>query len=82
MITCRELVECLCDYVSDELPPERRDHVEKHLHICPPCRAYVQSYLVVIKLTRLLPAAPPPPALVEKLSAALAHHQQRPAAGA
>jgi anti-sigma factor RsiW len=80
MITCRELVECLCDYVSNELPPERRDHVDKHLQTCPACRAYLQSYLVVIKLTSLLPAAPPPPALAQKLSAALAH-QQRPAPG-
>lgn len=79
MISCRELVELLCDYVSDELSPERRDHVEKHLSHCPSCAAYLQSYTAVIQLTRLLPAAPLPPRLAQRLSAALA--RQRPAPG-
>jgi anti-sigma factor RsiW len=77
MITCRELVELLCDYVSDELPPERRDHVTQHLRHCPSCAAYHDSYTVVVKLTRLLPAAPLPPQLAQRLAALAA--QQRPA---
>jgi len=76
MISCRELVELLGDYVSDELPPERRDHVEQHLHRCPSCAAYVQSYTSVIRLTRALPPAPLPPGLVQRLNNALG--QQRP----
>jgi len=80
MISCRELVELLCDYVSDELPPERRDHVEDHLGECHSCAAYLHSYTTVIKLTRLLPAAPLPPQLARRLAAALAA-QQRPAPG-
>ena len=77
MISCRELVELLCDYVSDELPPERRDHVEKHVTHCPSCAAYLQSYAVVVQLTRSLPAAPLPPRLVRRL-ADLLGAQQRP----
>ena len=79
MISCRELVELLCDYVSDELPPERRDHVEQHLGRCPSCDAYLQTYTSVIRMTRSLPAAPLPPGLVRRLTDALG--QQRPAAG-
>jgi anti-sigma factor RsiW len=79
MISCRELVELLCDYVSDELPPERRDHVDQHLRHCPSCAAYLQSYTSVIQMTRSLPAAPLPPGLVQRLSDALA--RQRPAPG-
>ncbi len=80
MISCRELVELLCDYVSDELPPERRDHVEQHAAHCPSCAAYLQSYTVVVELTRQLPAAPLPERLARRLAAVLAA-QQRPATG-
>jgi anti-sigma factor RsiW len=80
MISCRELVELLCDYVSDELPPERRDHVDQHAATCPSCAAYIHSYVVVVKLTRRLPDAPLPAGLAHRLSVALAA-QQRPAAG-
>ena len=80
MISCRELVELLCDYVSDELPPQRRDHVEQHLAHCPACAAYLQSYIAVIQLSSRLPAAPLPPQLARRLSDALAAHH-RPAPG-
>ena len=66
MISCRELVEHLGDYVSNELSPQRRDHVEEHLDHCPACAAYVQSYTVLIQLTRALPPAPLPPTLVQR----------------
>src|SRR5262249_50141416 len=80
MISCRELVELLCDYVSDELSTERRDHVDHHVRHCPSCAAYLHSYTVVIQLTRSLPAAPLPPRLAQRLTAALAAHR-RPATG-
>jgi anti-sigma factor RsiW len=78
MITCRELVELLGDYVSDELPPHRRDHVDTHLRHCPSCAAYYHSYTAVIQLSRQLPAAPLPPQVVQRLSSAF---HQRPATG-
>ena len=77
MISCRELVELLCDYVSNELPPQRRDHVDQHVACCPSCAAYFQSYSVVVRLTRRLPDAPLPTALAQRLAAALAA-QRRP----
>ncbi len=79
MISCRELAELLCDYVSDELPPGRRDHVDQHVAHCPSCAAYVQSYSLVVRLTRQLPAAPLPAGLAQRLAALAA--RQRPAAG-
>jgi anti-sigma factor RsiW len=70
MISCRELVGLLCDYVSDELSPERRDHVDHHLDHCPSCAAYLQSYVIVIQLTRALPPAPLPATLAQRWAAA------------
>jgi anti-sigma factor RsiW len=69
MITCRQLIELLVDYVSDELEPEHRALVEKHLGRCPPCVTYVETYQLTIKMTRKLPTAPIPPGLHERLLA-------------
>lgn len=48
-MNCRELVEFLIDYVSGELPTERRALFEGHLAECPNCVAYVQSYRATIE---------------------------------
>jgi anti-sigma factor RsiW len=71
MITCRELVELLIDFVSGDLPPEHCEKVEKHLRLCRPCVVYVETYRLTIRLTRKLPPAPLPPSLKERLSACL-----------
>jgi anti-sigma factor RsiW len=72
MITCRQLIDLLIDYVSDELPPEAKAHIQEHLDLCPPCVAYIDTYKLTIQLTRELPAKPMPPQLVERLKKALA----------
>lgn len=71
MITCRQLVELLIDFVSDELPPDHRAQVEQHLRDCSPCVAYVESYQLTIRLTRQLPCEPLPPDVAGRLRAAL-----------
>ena len=67
MITCRELVELLIDYVSGDLPPEKLEFCKQHLHCCPPCEAYLETYQVTIRLTRQLPPVPVPPELLARL---------------
>jgi anti-sigma factor RsiW len=71
MITCRELVDFLLDYVSGELSQEHKDLVEKHLTGCPPCFTYLETYQMTIKLTRQLPCQPLPPQLAQRLRRAL-----------
>jgi anti-sigma factor RsiW len=75
-MTCRELVELLIDFVSDELPPESRTRIEQHLRRCPPCEAYLDSYRATIRLTRQLPCAPIPPELKARLIEALQEIRQ------
>lgn len=70
-MTCRELTELLIDFVSDELSPERRQRLEEHLKLCPPCVAYLESYRLTIQLTRRLPCTPLPPELVARLRKAI-----------
>ncbi len=83
MITCRELIELLFDFVAEDLPPERRQHVEQHLKRCAPCVHYVETYRLTIRLSRKLHCPAPPPELMERLRQALAQDPPggRPAAG-
>jgi len=69
MMTCRQLVELLIDFVSDELPAEHRELIEQHLRICPPCVVYMETYKMTIHLSRQLPQRPIPPQLAEHLRA-------------
>jgi anti-sigma factor RsiW len=71
MMTCRELAELLIDFVSDELPPDVRARLERHLRACPPCESYLETYQITIRLTRKLPDVAPPPELLERLRRAI-----------
>jgi anti-sigma factor RsiW len=44
MITCRELIEVLDDYLDGRLTPSEVDALERHLAVCEPCRAYLATY--------------------------------------
>lgn len=52
MISCRELIEFLMDYDSNELPPAQREEFERHLHACPPCVAFLNTYRKTVELER------------------------------
>jgi anti-sigma factor RsiW len=71
MMTCRELVELLIDYLDGDLPEDRRRRLEMHLQMCPPCLVYLETYKATIRLTKRLPCTPPPPELLERLKEVL-----------
>lgn len=50
---CRELAEFLFEYVSGDLPTERREHFEFHLTKCRNCHAYLVQYQMVIKAGKI-----------------------------
>lgn len=52
MITCRELIDFLADYVDDMLPQRERAVFEKHLAVCVDCQNYVESYKRTIALEK------------------------------
>lgn len=58
MITCRELIDFLADYVDDVLPPNERRVFEDHLSVCPDCQNYVVSYKRTIALERVALSRP------------------------
>lgn len=52
MITCRELIDFLMDYVNGDLPPDQKASFEKHLSACPPCREYLRNYRDTIHIAK------------------------------
>ena len=58
MITCKELIEFLYDYVAEDLPDDRRADFEEHLAVCPSCVNYIQSYKSVIRLGKIAMTTP------------------------
>ena len=70
-MTCRELAELLVDFVADELPTDHRDSIARHLGVCPPCVAYLDTYRLTIQLTHRLPPVPLPPECEQRLREAL-----------
>jgi anti-sigma factor RsiW len=58
MLTCRELIDFLWRYVEDDLSPEERKAFDRHLALCPSCRAYLDSYRKTIALGKAAYADP------------------------
>jgi anti-sigma factor RsiW len=52
LITCRELVDFLADYLASELDDEERASVNAHLAACPSCVLYLKSYQEAVRLSR------------------------------
>jgi anti-sigma factor RsiW len=52
-LTCREIIlEHLDDYLDGTLSPEVVEEFERHLSVCPPCVAYLNTYRRTRELTR------------------------------
>ena len=49
-MTCREFVEFLWRYTSDELSPEERATFDTHLSTCRHCAKYLDSYKETIRI--------------------------------
>lgn len=58
MLTCREVVEFLNDYLDGELSEDRRREFERHLADCPDCTAYLETYRLTVELSKGALASP------------------------
>lgn len=54
MLTCRELVELVTDYIEGALPPDQQARFEQHLAMCNGCRTYIDQMRTTIMLTGTL----------------------------
>ena len=57
-MTCREVSDFLADYVSGTLATDIRAQFDRHLSVCPNCRAYLATYRATIELGRRAFASP------------------------
>ncbi len=78
-MTCCQLIdEFLMLYLDGELPPDQRRAFDEHLCTCPECVAYIETYRVTVRVTRVCcceapddgPCPPAPDRLVQAILAA------------
>ena len=77
-LSCREVIADLLDYTDGTMDAARRQALERHFKLCPPCREYLAQYLAVPKLLAASLDALEPKVLdeaaVERLEAFLRRH--------
>ena len=71
MMTCRELLEVLLEFVSGELSEDQVQRIKQHLDKCPPCVGILNTYQLTMQLVRQLPANPLPPPCEQRLRMAV-----------
>ena len=69
-LPCRDLVECITDYLEGTLPAEERARVDQHLAGCDGCTTYLEQMRETIALTGRLGAEQIPAELRQELLAA------------
>jgi anti-sigma factor RsiW len=52
VLTCREFVEFLMEFINEELEPDRRRLFLRHIAGCRDCAAYLESYRTTVALSR------------------------------
>jgi anti-sigma factor RsiW len=51
-ITCRELIGFIIDYFEGALTERQTEDFQRHLSVCPSCRAYLSMYEKTIGMER------------------------------
>ncbi len=57
MLTCRELVEVVTDYLEGALTPERHAEVVAHLGDCEDCLRYLAQLQTTLRVLATVPSA-------------------------
>jgi anti-sigma factor RsiW len=51
MAMCKDVVDNIIGYIETELDLKTLEELEKHLHDCPECQAFVRTYRRMLELT-------------------------------
>jgi anti-sigma factor RsiW len=73
-VNCRDFVDFLMEYLDGTLPEGERCTFEQHMHDCPPCVTYLETYAETVRLGRTVcrdPEGPPPEDVPEQLVRAI-----------
>ncbi len=52
MVTCRQVIDLLSDYINDEISPEDKRLLEKHFEGCKNCEAFLKTLRQSINLVK------------------------------
>ena len=66
-LNCQAVTDVLIEYVSGEMSPEMTARLETHLHACPDCAAFFNTYRETIRTTRALPSETVPDELLSRV---------------
>ncbi len=77
MITCRELLSFLDDYLDGSIPAGQKRVFDEHLKVCPPCVTYLRTYEDSIALARGSAAAEPCEPIPDELTRAVLEARRR-----
>ncbi len=67
MMTCREILDFLFDYLDGNLSAAQRAMFEEHFAVCPSCVAYLHNYRQTMKLVRSIRGEYQPEGISEEL---------------
>ena len=48
---CHNVIENIMDYIDNELDDKTLALLEKHLHVCPECEKFVNTYKKMLKMS-------------------------------
>ena len=60
MLTCKDCIELLRDYLDGELPEDEAKRLEEHMSECPPCVDFLRTYKATPKICKWALAAKMP----------------------
>ena len=67
MLTCKDAIDLILDYLEEDLSPEALADFERHLEGCAPCLAYLNTYRKTRELTGPAGRLPMPPEMRARL---------------
>ncbi|MCI0370976.1 MAG: anti-sigma factor [candidate division NC10 bacterium] len=67
MMSCKELVNLLADYLEGQMDPEAARDLDQHLADCPACLNFLKTYRATTRLIREIACEDIPPELGERL---------------
>jgi anti-sigma factor RsiW len=76
-MSCRELVALVTEYLDGTMPRVERIRFERHVAVCPPCRAHLEQIRDTIRVSGELTEESISPAARDALLDAFAHWSDR-----
>lgn len=76
ILTCREAIARMSDYLGRELGPFDAARIALHLSTCAPCRAYLRTLRATIRLTGRAADVEMPEEMTRRLRAFLVERTQ------